>query len=189
VKYQCKGHAERVVFRGGIISITNRTLHGEDLLGAFKSRVHVLNYDPSDAQLGALMLRAAESGWPPEMPTIQPAEAQTVAEFVITELLRLGARFDLRLFFNKALPDYQQWKDDEAESDWRDLITASIEEQLVAVRHPSEAGSRAERKDDEHALVEKLLRECPIREDRIRAWVQRTGKSERAYYRRLAEIR
>ena len=37
---------------------------------------------------------------------------------------------------------YQQWKDGETESDWRDLVTASIEQHLVAVRHA--AGSRAE---------------------------------------------
>jgi hypothetical protein len=51
VKYQRKGETDRAVFRGGIICITNRELHDDDLLGAFKSRVHVLNYDPSDAQL------------------------------------------------------------------------------------------------------------------------------------------
>ena len=157
MKYQRKGESVRAVFRGGIICITNRELHDDDLLGAFKSRVHTLNYDPSDAQLGALMLTVAGSGWPLDAPVTPPEEAQTVAEFVIGEMLRIGARFDLRLFFNKALPDYQQWKDGETESDWRDLVTASIEEHLVAVRHPDGQLSRAGRKDEEQAIVEEIL--------------------------------
>jgi hypothetical protein len=189
VKYKRQGHEERVSFRGGIVCISNRELHDDELLGAFKSRVHTLNYDPSDAQLGALMLGIAELGWPNTgRPEISAEEARTVAHFLIGEMLRLGCRFDLRLFVNKALPDYQQWKDDEAESDWRDLVTASIEEHLVSVRHTDERPSRAERKQDEHALLREILGEHESREERVRAWSERTGKSERAFYRRLAEM-
>src|SRR5262245_42932210 len=79
--------------------------------------------EPSDAELGALMLGRAEMGWPEERPTITASECKEVARFVITELLRRGRRFDLRLFFDKALPDYQQWKDGESECHWRDLVS------------------------------------------------------------------
>jgi hypothetical protein len=103
-------------------------------------------------------------------------------------MLRLGCRFDLRLFVNKALPDYQQWKDDETESNWRDLVTASIEEHLVCVRHTDERPSRARRKQDEQAVLREILGEHQTREERVRAWTQRTGKSERAFYRRQAEM-
>jgi len=184
VRYRRKGSEQRVVFRGGIVCITNRELHDDELLGAFKSRVHTLNYDPSDAQLGALMLDIAGRG-----PLgVKPEEALAVAHHVIGEMLRLGCRFDLRLFVNKALPDYVQWKDGEAESDWRDLVTASIEQHLVAVRHEDERLSRADRKEDEYALVREIIRDHATREERVRVWAARTGKSERAFYRRLAEI-
>jgi hypothetical protein len=99
-----------------------------------------------------------------------------------------GCRLDLRLFFNKALPDYQQWKDDKSEPDWRDLVTASIAEYFVSVRHPDERPSRAERKQEEHALLREMPREHETCEERVRAWAERTGKSERAFYRRLAEL-
>ncbi len=189
VKYRRQGREERVSFRGGIVCISNRQLHDDELLGAFKSRVHTLNYDPSDAQLGALMLGLAELGWPNTGQTeIASEEARAVAHFLISEMLRLGCRFDLRLFVNKALPDYQQWKDDETESDWRDLVTASIEEHLVAIRHSDERPSRAERKQDERALLAEILREHDSRDARVRVWIERTGKSERAFYRRLAEM-
>src|SRR5947209_2304607 len=185
VRYKRKDFEDRVYFRGGIVCITNRRLHDEELLGAFKSRVHTLDYDPSDAQLGALILDIAERG--PQR--VRPGEAREVARFVIAEMLRLGCRFDLRLFVNKALPDYQQWKDGEAESAWRDLVTASIEEHLVEVRHPEAAGpSRAGRKEDEHAIVREILRDHQGRDARVQAWVDRTGKPERAFYRPPSEI-
>jgi hypothetical protein len=184
VRYRRKGAETRSAFCGGIICISNRELHDDELLAAFKSRVHTLNYDPSDAQLGALMLDLAERGAVP----VPPAEATEVARFLIAEMLRLGCRFDLRLFVNKAIPDYVRWKDDETESDWHDLVTASIEEQLVAVRHPDERPSRADRKQEEHTILREILRAHPTREERVRAWSERTGKSERAFYRRLAEL-
>jgi hypothetical protein len=189
VKYRRKGQEDRVTFRGGIICISNRELHDGELLGAFKSRVHTLNYDPSDAQLGALMLGMAELGWPHSGDAeTSPEETRLVAHFLIGEMLRLSCRFDLRLFVNKALPDFQQWKDDETESDWRDLVTASIEEHLVAVRHADGRPSRAERKQEEHALLRGILQEHEDRQERVRVWTERTGKSERAFYRRLAEM-
>jgi hypothetical protein len=185
VKYRRKGEEVRAPFRSGIICISNRELHDDELLGAFKSRVHTLNYDPSDAQLGALMLDLAEHGSLP----VPPEEALEVARFVIGAMLRQGCRFDLRLFINKAIPDYVQWKDDETESDWRDLVNACIEEHLVAVRHSGERPSRADRKEEEQALIRQIEKEHPAGEARVRAWSERTGKSARAFYRRLAEMR
>jgi hypothetical protein len=191
VKYRRQGREERAVFRGGIVCISNRELHDDELLGAFKSRVHTLNYDPTDAQLGALMLDIADRGWPcgSANPEIGPEAARMVAHYLIGEMLRLTCRFDLRLLVNKAFPDYQQWKDGEAESDWRDLITASIEEHLVAVRHAEDSPvSREERKSEEHSLLQEIMRVHSSRDERVRAWMERTGKSERAFYRRLAEM-
>ena len=192
VKYGRQGRAERVAFQGGIIAISNRELHDTELHEAFKSRVHVLNYDPSDEQLGALMLDIADRGWPEgsDNPEISPEAARTVAHYLIGEMLRLECPFDVRLLCNKALPDYQQWKDGEAESDWRDLISASIEEHLVAVRHCEETPvSREARKEEDRSILQQILRENPNRDERVRAWKARTGKSERAFYRRLAEMK
>jgi hypothetical protein len=186
VKYRSRGGTKKVAFSGGVICITNRELHDGDLLDAFKSRVNTVNYDPTDAQLGALMLGAASVG----VKGIAPDAAVTVARHLMAEMIRLGCRFDLRLFFNKALATYQQWKDDATESDWRDLVTATIEEHLVAVRHAEDMTpeSRAARKAAEHELLRELQKTHPNRQERVREWMERTGKTERAYYRRLAEM-
>jgi len=193
VKYKRKDGEQQVSFRGGIICISNRELHDDDLLDAFKSRVHVLHYAPTDAQMGALMLDIASGGWSADgdnVITVAPDEARMVTEHVLGEALRLGCRLDLRLLTNKAFPDYQQWKDGESESDWRDLVTASIEQHLFAPRHGPEdvPASREERLEEERRIATEIAREHETREGRVKAWAEQTGgKSERAFYRRLAE--
>lgn len=191
VTYHQDGTEYYADFRGGIVCISNQQIDDYSVR-AFKSRVHTLNYDPSDAQLGALMLDIADRGWPrgSATPTIPPDAARAVAHYLIQEMLRLSCPIDLRLLLNKAFPDYQQWKDGEAESDWRDLITAGIEEHLIAVRHgESSPMLRQGRREEEHSTVETIVRDHPSRDERVRAWTERTGKSERAFYRRLAELR
>ncbi len=191
VEYRRHGHAESFHYTGGLICISNLELHDDELLSAFKSRVNVLSYAPRDDQLGALMLDAASRGWPPgaEPPTIPPEAAGEAAKFVIELMLERGSRFDLRLLFNKALPAYQQVKDGEADSSWRDLVRASIEEHLVAPQHTAETPlSREARLAEERAVVREIVKECKTREEQVRAWSERTGKSERAFYRRRAEI-
>lgn len=65
---------------------------------AFASQVHVLDCDPSDDQLAALMLSTAEFGWPigSSTPADTTEEVGAVAEFVITETLRRGRRIESR---------------------------------------------------------------------------------------------
>jgi hypothetical protein len=59
----------------------------------------------------------------------------------------------------------------------------------VALRHADEATpSRQDRKLEEHAVIRQIMEEHTTREARVRAWLDRTGKSERAFYRRLAEM-
>ena len=189
VKYLAQRRQQWVAFRGGIICISNKVLHDTELLGAFKSRVNTMNYNPSDGQLGALMLEIARHGWPSLQPTILPQDCEIIACFLIEEMLRLRVRFDLRLLVDKAFPAYQQWKDNETECHWQDLVTSFIEEQLVELQHSVEAPSiRAERKAQEHEILKQILREHRSRRECQEAWSKQTGKSARAFYRRLAEI-
>jgi hypothetical protein len=85
----------------------------------------------------------------------------------------------VRVLVNKAFPDNQQWNDGDAESDWRNLITASIVELLVAVRHSAETPpSREARKVEEHSTLQEIIRDHPSRDERVRARIKRSGKSE-----------
>jgi DNA repair photolyase len=189
---QRRAKERQVIFTGGVICISNLELHDDKLLDALKSRVHVLNYNPSNAHLGALMLDIARRGWSPrgEGAEVSPAEAVEVARVLIGELVRTNCKFDLRLFVKKALPDYLQWKDGEAETDWRDLARASVEEHLAALRHGANRPfkSREERLEEEREIVSEIVREHATHEERVAAWAARTGKSARAFSRRKAEI-
>src|SRR5205823_1824318 len=105
-------------------------------------------------------------------------------------ILQRGSPVDLRLLFDKAFPSYEQWRDEETELDWRDLVIASIDEHLVAVRHPAAVRvSRAERLEGERVIVREILAQHRDDPDaRLTAWTQRTQKSRSAFYRRRAEI-
>jgi hypothetical protein len=191
IEYRRQGSSDSFGFRGGVICISNLELHGSELLDAFKSRVQVQNYAPSNEELAVLMLDVASRGWPvgATVPSITPAEAREVVRYVIAEMVRLSCRFDLRLLVVKGFPIFEQWKDRETESDWRELVSASIEEHVLATTAAGSAPvSRDARKGEERAVLQGILQTYANREDRLRVWREQTGKSERAYYRRLAEL-
>lgn len=191
VKYRRQGRDETVRFTGGIIAVSNLELHPAPLLQALKSRVHYLKYDPSDEQVAALLLDIAGRGWPTPRPLLSPRECRTVAEFLIAESRRLNVRLDIRLLVDKALPDFLQHRSGKTEADWRDLVASTLEEQVVELRHihAAAATTRAGRKKDEQEIVRDILAEFTTRRDQFAAWRERVGKSQRAFERRLAEIK
>jgi len=190
VEYRRRGLVDTVQFSGGIICISNLELHPTPLLQAIKSRIPYLKYDPSDEQLAALMRSIAEKGWPAKSQRMTPKECREVAEFLIAESKRLGCRLDLRLLVDKAFPDYLQHRGGDTEAHWQDLVIATLEEQLVELRHTPKAyaGSRNDRKRSEQQVVQELLTAHSTPQARLAAWQERTGKSPRAFYRRLEEI-
>jgi len=191
VKYRRQGRVEVVRFSGGIISISNLELGSAPLLQAFKSRVHYLKYDVTEEQLAALMLEISRQGWPAARPRLSPAACREVTEYLMAESARLSCHLDLRQLVDKAFPDYLQHREGNTEAHWHDLVTASLEGQLVELRHAPRAqhSSRQERKEYEQQVVRQLLQEHATPQLRLAAWQQRTGKSARAFYRRLGEIR
>jgi hypothetical protein len=185
IKYRRQGREETVRFQGGLILISNLELHSAPLLQALKSRVHYLHYAPTDEQLIALMRHIAAQGWN----GLSPAECSDVAEFVIEKATSNGVSPDLRLLVDKALPDYLQWRNGQCETHWRDLVLTTLEEQLVPLEHTTQAHrTRWHRKQEEHAVLRGILEEYATRDEQILAWVSETGKSDRAFYRRLGEL-
>jgi alkylated DNA repair dioxygenase AlkB len=190
ITYKRMGSEESFGFRGGLIGISNLELHDAGLLQALKSRVNTLHYDPPSDQMAALMLTIAAGGWPSGGKAVTPAEASQVARHVIAETLRRQVRMDLRVFVDKALPLFVQFKDDEAESHWEDLVVACIEEACCPPRHEVEPpASRAARSLAETKLALEIYNAIPSPEERIRVWKEKTNKSGRAFYRRLDDAR
>jgi hypothetical protein len=189
IKYRRQGCEATVHFTGGIIMISNLELHQGPVLDALKSRVHCLRYSPSDEDVAAMMRAIAANGWPAGNPKLAPEECREVADFLISESLRIGCHLDLRLLVDKSFPDYLQHQNGDAETHWKDLISTTLQEQLVDLKHTALAkASRMETKEREHCVVRELLAQYTTKEERIAAWQTETGKSERAFYRRLEEI-
>lgn len=190
VRYRRQGHEHTIHFTGGIIAISNLELHSAPVLEALKSRVHYLNYSPSDEQIGAMMLHVSSLGWPAAIPAMSPEECAEVATYLIAESRRLDVRLDMRLLVDKAFPDYLQWRMGQTEVHWKDLVTTTLEERLVDLVHtqPAAAPSRRQRKEAEHELVKEILAQHSTAKDRLAAWQEKTSRSERAFYRRLGEL-
>ena len=187
VKYRRQGRDETVRFTGGIILISNLELHSAPLLDALKSRLHYLRHDPTDEQIAALMLEIASRGR--DKPKLSPKECLEVAEFVIAESRRLGCRLDIRLLVDKAFPDFAQYRNHNTETHWKDLVLATLEEQVLELKYTrGRSAARKTVKADEHQIVRDILAACSTKTERIAAWQEQTRKSERAFYRRLKDI-
>ena len=89
----------------------------------------------------------------------------------------------------KHFPDYLQYRSRNAETHWKDLIRTCLEERLVELKYTAPAKtSRKEIKEEEYMLIRHIIAQHQSRSDRATAWVAATGKSERAFYRRLEEL-
>lgn len=189
VKYRRSQRNEVVRFTGGVICVSNLDLQGDPIVNAVKSRVHYLEYDPTDEQLAALMRMVAVKGWPASSPVINPTEGLEIAEFLISESKKLDVRLDMRHLVDKAFPDYLQHRNGDAETHWKDLIRTTLEEHLLDLHHtPVKPRSRQDQKALEQQIVREIVGIYNTKDERLTAWDQRTGKSSRAFYRRLQEI-
>jgi len=193
--YVRQGQKVRVRFTGGIICISNLPIENKGMLAAFKSRVHTLGHSPSDLMLVALARhRICKNGWPAADAKLTAAEVNEVINWVWTESHRLNVTVDLRVLFDKGLPDYLAWKEKKTEAHWKDLVTTTLEEEVhsLAFTPPggvNKVGVRQATKEEEWEIVRAILKEYESRPDRIWAWKQRTKKSEKAFDRRWAEVK
>jgi len=189
VKHRRQGLEQRVNFTGGVIAISNLELQKDSLLQALKSRVHYQRYEPTDEQIAALMYSIAANGFVRRDISLPPDQCCEVVGYLLAECQRLAVRPDIRLLVDKSLPDYMMWLSKMTETDWRDLVTSTVEEELIALKHTPTKPTlgRSERKLSEQELVSDIAKMHSKRSDRIAAWKAQTGKSERAFYRRLKE--
>lgn len=187
VRYKTARETRIVPFTGGIICISNLPLdgHHHEVLAALSDRVFVINYEPTDEQIIAVIDRLASAGVGP----VPPAEARMVAGFLIEQCKLFGMRPSVRLFVDKAVKDYELSSSGRSETHWRDLVVSNLKQQVVALQHPTTDLSRRERVEAERRVAEAVYLSHPTRPERAAAWSERTGKSEKAFYRRLTELK
>lgn len=71
---------------------------------------------------------------------------------------------------------------------WQDTVAAHLRERPTGFRHPVQLGSRADRMKREREIAREIALLTEDRSQRLRLWEERTGKSQSAFYRRLAEL-
>jgi hypothetical protein len=131
--------------------------------------------------------------------SMTPEECNQVIDWAAAESRRLNVRFDLRVLFDKALPDYLAWREGKTKAHWKDLVTTTLQEEVGSLAYTppggvSRSGVRQATKAQEQEIVRAVLKEFSNRRDRIWAWKERTKalgtqKSEKAFDRRWAEVK
>jgi hypothetical protein len=180
-------HGDRTVqFEGSVIAISNLQLagHANKVLAALRDRVHVLAFEPTDEEMEAAIYEIA--GTAPR--GVSTREAIEVAGFLLDQCRMLGVRPSIRIFVDKALPDYRLWHSGNSESDWKDLVRSSLQELVVTQQHGLRDLTRKDQIALERSLVSELCDTIPSPEAQLSAWTQRTGKSKSAFYRRRQEL-
>lgn len=174
-----------VHFSGGIIAISNLPLNGHhnEVLQALRDRVYAISFDPSDEQLIALFRDIASRG----VRGVPPVDCSSVIEFLIESMGKTSIRPTMRLF-HKALRDFELHQGGKCEAHWKDLILSNLREEVLIPEQPLMDVSRAEQSDAERRIAAELG-SIGNRKDRLKAWSDRTGKSQAAFYRRFKEAK
>lgn len=186
VRYKTAKSDEVAYFGGGIIAISNLPLanHNREVLAALQDRVHAIEYEPTDEQVEAHIFDIAS-----QVSCAESAEKRVmVAEFLIAECRQCEVRPSIRLFVDKALPDFRFWESGQSECDWRDLVRSSVRESTVPQQYPLRNVTRKDRVEAERAIVLEICKECDASE-RVAKWRERTGKGQSSFYRRYGELK
>ena len=167
-------------FTGGIVVTSNRPLADLPELRALATRVNPVQLACTNHEIAALMRKVALDGYRHRKECLGPAACLEVAGFVIEHCLRANRNLDMRLLVN-GFADRLQHEAGETECHWHDLLLCRLVERAVPAKE-----SRADRLDREREVAREV-KGLP-REERFRVWRERTGRSEAALYRRLAEL-
>jgi hypothetical protein len=171
----------RFVFTGGIILIANRQLESIPELAALATRLTDLQLVATFVEVAALMRSVALQGFPFGQDYVSPKECMEVAEYVIGRMRRLVRPLDMRVYVN-GVKDYLQCKTGHSQTDWKDLIETRLRRTTVLRERRADVMTR------EAAFALELSRMDVSPAERMRLWKEKTGKSERAYWRRLKDL-
>jgi hypothetical protein len=177
-------HKKRVSFEftGGIIILSNLPLGEIATLRALATRLDPAEFNPTEGEKQALMWKIAEGG----KFDLSPEACGEVCEYLLFHARQRGRPLDLRLLDN-AFNDRLMYDRGECRTHWRDLVASRIDAQIVEPKITPR--TRQARLVDERDIAKQLYDQYPdSRDERFRAWAERTGKSERALYRRAAEL-
>ena len=169
-------------FNGGIIILSNHPLGEIASLKALATRLNPAEFNPTEGEKKALMMKIAERG----KFGLQPDVCEEVCEYLIYHASNTGRPLDLRLL-DISLKDRLMYDMGESQTHWRDLIASRIDAQIIEPRITPR--TRNARLVDDRDIAKQLYDKFPDdRQARFNEWHERTGRSERALYRRAGEL-
>lgn len=186
VRYKTANDDRVAFFDGSIIAISNLQLagHSNQVLDALQDRVHVMAFEPADEEIEAAIHEIA--GTSPR--GVDSSHAVEVAVFLLEQCRALGVRPSVRLFVDKALPDFRLWNTGNSESHWHDLIRSSVRQKVLPQQECLRDMTRRDQIAAERNTVLNICAAYVKRGDRLAAWRAQTGKSQSAFYRRFQEL-
>jgi hypothetical protein len=178
VRYETSRRRREVRYRGGLIFISNLDLggHSPDVVRALKERINVIHYDPSDRQIEAVIRQIAAG----RNPGVRKREALEVAEFLM-EACREKVRLSIRLFAEKALNDFRDWKAGRTETHWQDLILSDLSEAAVVDHDRVRTGNEVVNDIHRQALLE-VWSKYQTSAERIAAFKALVGRGKDCMY-------
>jgi hypothetical protein len=180
IPYNRHGQNAKATYGKGIVLIANCPLaqHKNEVLQAMEDRVIVLEHDPTDAELWALIYRIAEQQKLPE-------EHVAIADFLFDACAECQMRPSVRLFCDKAVPIYESWKAGDSKKHWEDRLRSIVARRAVEPRRPL---SLAEHNADMMQQAQDAWEAGTTMPDRIMAFAEKTGKSRATAYRYWGQL-
>jgi len=176
-----KGRNE-FVFEGGVIITANCRLDDLPQAVALRTRLASLHYQPTNAEVGALMRHVARRGHTHASGTLSPDECREVADAIVASSDRLTRNLGMRMLV-LTYQDVLQHKNGSSVTHWHDLLESRLRERVVA---PVGSGLRAQRNAQEVEVAGRIAH-LPTAQ-RLAAWQSETGKSRAEMYRALARL-
>jgi len=173
-------------FTGGIVCISNLELNGHktEVFAALKDRIFPIQYDPTEQEICAEIHNLAEdNSFGCEL---TQTEKKEVAHFLIEQCHAREIRPSIRLFIDKALPDFRSWKNKEVESHWQDLIVSNLEQMTVELTHPVNDLTFKEEQTRFRKIAGEVF-EGVDSAQRLKVFKERTGLGKNRYYAYLKE--
>jgi hypothetical protein len=179
---------ESFTFRGGIIMLANRPLATLPELRALATRIAVLRLDVTDSEIEAVMFEMAAGGYREQGKLVlAPEQCEEVARFLLTECRTASCSLDLRLLIN-SYQDYLLWDGDHSGCHWQDLVATRTREAATHFRCEVETLSQEERRTLRRKVIREIESETNDPNERLRLYIERTGKSRSDYFKRKREV-
>lgn len=180
IMYTRNGHKAKAIYGKGIVLIANCPLsqHKNEVIQAMEDRVIVLEHDPTDAEVWALIYKIAEQRQPVE-------EHLAIVDFLFDVCAEHQASPTIRLYCDKAIPLFESWKAGDSKKHWQDRLRSVVAHRAV---EPRRVISLAEHTADMMQQAKDAWEAATTMPERVQAFLERTGKSRATAYRYWREL-